>query len=153
MSLAHPGRQAALEGEQMPETLVTIGRYLDVTEAHIAAGLLQSEGIPVYPLDINHASANPLLGIGLGGVRLQVPARFEREARRLLANREPSDEEELTYLATGKRSKPEETEADRLLFGLVGISNRIKRKRFWIKFVLFDTIVLALVVLAVWATS
>lgn len=137
----------------MSETLVTIGKYLDVTEAHIAAGLLQSEGIPVYPLDINHASTNPLLGIGLGGVRLQVPARFEEQARRLLTNRESSDEAELTYLATGERSKPEEVESDRFVFGIFSIGDRIKRKKFWIYFVLFDIVFFALILLAVWATS
>lgn len=133
----------------MPETLVTIGKYLDVTEAHIAAGLLQSEGIPVYPLDINHVSANPLLGVGLGGVRLQVPARFEQEARRLLANRESADEGELTYLATGERLKPEETQSDRLEFGMFSISDRARRKKFWIYFVLLDIVFFALVLLAI----
>ena len=137
----------------MSETLVTIGNYLDVTEAHIAAGLLRSEGIPVYPLDINHLSANPLLGVGLGGVRLQVPARFEHQARRVLANLESSEEAESTYLATGGRSKPEETGSHRLVFGVFSISDRVKRKEFWIYFVLFDIVFLALVLLAIWATS
>ena len=86
----------------MSETLVTIGKYLDATEARIAAGLLQSEGVPVYPPDIDHISANPLPGVG--GVRLQVPASFEQEAHKLLASREPYDEAELTYLATGRVS-------------------------------------------------
>lgn len=135
----------------MPETLVTIGRYLDVTEAHIAAGLLESEGIPVYPLDINHVSANPLLGVGLGGVRLQVPASFEQRARRLLTNRESSDGAELNYLATGERSKPEEAASDGLVFGMFG--DRAKRKKFLRCFVLFDIVFFALVLLAIWATS
>ena len=137
----------------MSETLVTIGKYLDVTEAHIAAGLLRSEGIPVYPLDVNHVSANPFPGVGLGGVRLQVPARFEQEARRLLANRESSDVAELNYLATGDRSKPEETESDHLVFGIFSISDRVKRKEFWIRFAVFDIVFFALVLLAMWVTS
>jgi hypothetical protein len=137
----------------MSETLVTIGKYLDVTEAHIAAGLLRSEGIPVYPPDIDHVSANPLPGVGIGGVRLQVPASFEQEGRRLLANRESSDEAELTYLATGELSKSEEMESDRLVFGLFSISDRVKRKEFWIYFSLFDIVFVALVFLAIWATS
>ena len=136
----------------MSETLVTVGKYLDASEAHIAAGLLQSEGIPAYPLDINHVSANPLLGIGLGGVRLQVPAEFEHEARRLLGNRESSDEAELIYLATGERSKPEEAESVRLVFGVLSLSDRIKRREFWIKFILFDLVVLALILTAIWVT-
>jgi hypothetical protein len=135
----------------MSETLVTIGKYLNVTEAHIAAGLLQSEGIPVYPLDINRISANPLPGVG--GVRLQVPASFEQEARRLLANRESSDEAELTYLAAGELSKPEETESERLVFGILSISDRVKRRKFWIYFISFDIVFVALILLAIWATS
>lgn len=135
----------------MSESLVTIGKYLDVTEAHIAAGLLQSEGIPVYPLDINRISANPLPGVG--GVRLRVPASFEQEARRLLANRESSDDAELTYLATGELSKPEEIESDRLVFGIFSIGDRVKRKDFWIYLVLFDIAFFALVLLAIWAAS
>ena len=137
----------------MSETLVTIGKYLDATEAHITAGLLRSEGIPVYPLDINHASANPLPGVGSGSVRLRVPASFEGEARRVLADRESSDDEDSTYLATGELSKPEEAESDRLAFGMSSISDRVKRKEFWIYFVLFDIVFLALVFLAIWATS
>lgn len=137
----------------MSETLVTICKYLDVTEAHIAAGLLQSEGIPVYPRDINDVSANPLPGVSLGSVRLQVPASFEQEARRLLANRESSDEAELTYLATGELSKPEETEGDRLVFGIFSIPDRVKRKKFWIYIVSFDIVFLALVILGIRATS
>lgn len=137
----------------MSETLVTVGKYFDSTEAHIAAGLLQSEGIPVYPMDINHVSANPLLGIGLGGVRLQVPVRFEQVARQVLANREFSDEAELTYLATGERLKPEESGSDRPVFGLFRISDQVKRKEFWIKFVWFDMVCLALVFLAFWLIS
>lgn len=70
----------------MPEPLVTVARYIDVTEAHIAAGLLESEGVPVHAIDVNHVSANPLLGIGLGGVRLQVPISFEHRAREVLAS-------------------------------------------------------------------
>ena len=137
----------------MSEMLVTIGKYLDVTEAQIAAGLLQSEGISVYPLDINHVSANPLPGVGLGGVRLQVPASLEQEARRLLANRESFDEAELTYLATGERSKPAEAESGRLVFGRFSFSDSVKRKKFWIYFVVFDIVFFTLVLLAIWASS
>ena len=105
----------------------------------------------MYPPDIDHISANPLPGVG--GVRLQVPASFEQEARRLLASRESYDEAELTYLATGERSKPEETESDRLVPGISSISDRLKRKEFWIYFVSFDIVFVALVLLAIWATS
>lgn len=137
----------------MPEALVTIGKYLDVTEAHIAAGRLQSEGIPVYPLDISDLSTIPLPGVGSGSVRLQVPASFEQAARALLTNRESSNEAELTYLATGELSKPEDMDSDRLVFGLFSISDRVKRKQFWIYLVSLDIVFFALVFLAIWAKS
>lgn len=63
----------------------TVDRYFHPTEAHIAAGRLESEGIPVYLLGINHASANWLLSNALGGIRLQVPANLADEARDILA--------------------------------------------------------------------
>ena len=137
----------------MSETLVTVGKYLDVTEAHIAAGLLQSEGIPVYPLDINHLSANPLLGIGLGGVRLQVPESFEQEARAILADRQSPGGAELNFLATGEASEPDEIRDDHAMPGVFRISSCFKRKRFWICFVVFDIAFFALVLVAIWARS
>ncbi len=72
--------------------LVTIDRFFHPTNAHIAAGRLESEGIPVHLLGINHASANWLISNALGGIRLQVPRRFEEEARALLSSGESLEE-------------------------------------------------------------
>jgi hypothetical protein len=72
----------------MPDESVnwtTVDRYYHPTEAHIAAGLVESNGIPVFLLGINHASANWLLSNALGGIQLQVPAQFVAEARDILA--------------------------------------------------------------------
>lgn len=96
----------------MPETLVTVARYIDVTEAHIAAGLLESEGIPVHAIDVNHVSANPLLAIGLGGVRLQVPASFERAARDVLANRQSLEEGSEDDRSTDESTETEASQRD-----------------------------------------
>lgn len=63
----------------------TVDRFFHPTDAHIAAGKLESEGIPVFLLGINHASANWLLANALGGIRLQVPASRVDDARQLLA--------------------------------------------------------------------
>jgi len=63
----------------------TVDRYFHPTEAHIAAGKLESEGIPVFLLGINHASANWLLSNALGGIRLQVPEDYAEEAKQLLS--------------------------------------------------------------------
>ena len=66
-------------------TWTTVDRYFHPTEAYIAAGKLESEGIPVFLMGINHASANWLISGALGGIRLQVPARDADKARQLLA--------------------------------------------------------------------
>lgn len=75
----------------MTDGLVTIQTYSDVTEAHIAAGLLESAGIPVHLHGANHVSANWMLGLAVG-VRLQVPADCESDAREVLGVKVAIDE-------------------------------------------------------------
>lgn len=75
-------------GEEKTEnrdSLVTVDRYLHPTDAYIAAGRLESEGIPVFLLGINHASANWLITNALGGIRLQVPFEYVEDARSILS--------------------------------------------------------------------
>ena len=79
--------------EEQTPNWTTVDRYFHPTDAHIAAGKLESEGIPVFLLGINHASANWLLSNALGGIRLQVPESCAEEARRLLAETAEVDEE------------------------------------------------------------
>jgi hypothetical protein len=67
------------------QEFVTISRFLDPVEAQIVAGRLEASGIPVHLLGIHHVSANSMLAVALGGVRLQVPATRLEEARRLLS--------------------------------------------------------------------
>jgi len=74
-----------MERESQDETWTTIDRFFHPTDAHIAAGRIESEGIPVFLLGINHASANWLLSNALGGIRVQVPANRAEEARAILA--------------------------------------------------------------------
>jgi hypothetical protein len=74
-----------MERESQDETWTTIDRFFHPTDAHIAAGRIESEGIPVFLLGINHASANWLLSNALGGIRVQVPANHVEEARAILA--------------------------------------------------------------------
>ena len=80
--------------EEDPNRLVTVDRFFHPTDAHIAAGRLESEGIPVNLLGINHASANWLIAIALGGIQLQVPYHFAEEARSILSNEVQVDEAE-----------------------------------------------------------
>ena len=75
-----------------PDGLVTIDRYYHPTEAHIAAGRLEAEGIPVFLLGINHASANWLMSNALGGIQLQVPFKVATKAREILAADDALDE-------------------------------------------------------------
>ena len=74
-----------MQDESKDANWTTVDRFFHPTDAHIAAGKLRSEGIPVFLLGINHASANWLLSNALGGIRLQVPASHVDDARQLLA--------------------------------------------------------------------
>jgi hypothetical protein len=74
-----------MQDESQDSNWTTVDRFFHPTDAHIAAGKLESEGIPVFLLGINHASANWLLSNALGGIRLQVPACHVDDARQLLA--------------------------------------------------------------------
>ena len=73
-----------MQNESQNPDWTTIDRFFHPTDAHIAAGKLESEGIPVFLLGINHASANWLLSNALGGIRLQVPASQVDDARQIL---------------------------------------------------------------------
>ncbi|MDX1507028.1 MAG: DUF2007 domain-containing protein [Woeseiaceae bacterium] len=79
--------------EEHPPNWTTVDRYFHPTDAHIAAGKLESEGIPVFLLGINHASANWLLSNALGGIRLQVPEDCVVEAKQLLSEVTEVDED------------------------------------------------------------
>jgi hypothetical protein len=63
----------------------TLRQFLDPTQAHMVAACLQANGVPVFVADANLVQANMLLGVALGGVRLQVPASLFDEAKILLA--------------------------------------------------------------------
>jgi hypothetical protein len=65
---------------------VSIDRFFHPTDAHIAAGRLISEGIPVNLIGIHHASAHWLMTTALGGIHLQVPAESADAARAILAS-------------------------------------------------------------------
>ena len=84
-----------MQDESQSPNWTTVDRFFHPTDAHIAAGKLESEGIPVFLLGIHHASANWLMSNALGGIRLQVPASHVDDARQLLAQiAKPSDQGE-----------------------------------------------------------
>ena len=64
--------------------LVTIETYTNPLEAHIARGLLESEGVPATLGSEHHVWASWHFAQALGGVRLQVPAEYADRARDVL---------------------------------------------------------------------
>lgn len=67
--------------------MVTIRTFLDPVQAQLAAGLLESEGIPVNLLSLNHGLVSPLQINALGGFKLQVPENLVPQANEVLENR------------------------------------------------------------------
>lgn len=53
----------------MAQRLVTAARFIYPTAAHIAAGRVEAEGIPVHLDSIHHVSANWLIAHAVGGIR------------------------------------------------------------------------------------
>ena len=68
------------------DSLITVGSYIDPIQAHIASGRLESEGIPVIVADEHYIWANWMLSNALGGVKVQVPAAYEDQARQILSD-------------------------------------------------------------------
>lgn len=68
----------------MGEEFVEVARFIDVSEAHMARGLLTSNGIDAIINDENIVTANAFLAVATGGVRLSVPRAQSRDARALL---------------------------------------------------------------------
>lgn len=64
--------------------LVTIGRFRDPIDAQVRKALLEGADIPAFVADEHLISTQWLYSTAVGGVRLQVPAEHEEEARELL---------------------------------------------------------------------
>ena len=73
------------------DQLVTVGSFTDPMQAHIAGGRLESEGIPVTIADEYFIWANWMLSNALGGVKVQVPANYEEQARKILSDIEQGE--------------------------------------------------------------
>ncbi|MBU2928018.1 putative signal transducing protein [Winogradskyella psychrotolerans] len=68
----------------MQDTFVTIARYPYSTEAQIAKGRLESDGIEVFLRDNLAIDTDPLVSQAIGGVKLKVLAKDEVQARAIL---------------------------------------------------------------------
>jgi Putative prokaryotic signal transducing protein len=75
--------------EEEPE-LITIQLYRDALEADMAKGRLESAGITSFLVGENAAM---LYGTGLGGLQLQVSPKDEVDARSILDDPGPLDNE------------------------------------------------------------
>ncbi len=70
----------------MPERLITIATFNDVTEAHILKGRLESEGILCFLGDEHIVGAHPFYAVAVGGVKLKVTENDVEEAKAILKN-------------------------------------------------------------------
>lgn len=82
-----------------PRGLVRVATCLDVSEAYILRGRLESAGIPAILFDENLSRTAWQYLVAVGGVRVMVPAAYEKEARAILAadaraEKENGEEEE-----------------------------------------------------------
>ena len=68
----------------MPDTFVTIARFPYSTEAQIVKGRLEADGIEVFLRDNLTIDTDPLVSQAIGGVKLKVLAKDEKEARAIL---------------------------------------------------------------------
>lgn len=66
--------------------MLTISTHTTAVEAHIVRGRLECEGIPAFVAFEHHVWAKWTLSLALGGVRVQVPASFGKEAAEVLKN-------------------------------------------------------------------
>jgi len=64
--------------------LVTVGRYINPVEAHIAKGRLEAEGITAYVQHEHHVWANWPISQALGYVKVQVNAEDIEVSRTVL---------------------------------------------------------------------
>ncbi len=65
--------------------MVTIARFSFPHEAHIARAKLESEGIPVFVADEYTINMQWLYSNALGGVRVQIPKPFAKQAIEILS--------------------------------------------------------------------
>lgn len=66
------------------EEAVTLRQFLDLPEALLAKGSLESAGIPAYLVDDNMVRLNWFISNILGGIKLKVRAEDAEAARRIL---------------------------------------------------------------------
>jgi len=71
--------------------LITVARFTDAMQAHIARGRLQAEGIAGHIADEHYITMNWFLSNALGGVKLQVEKADADRAKNLLNDIQSGD--------------------------------------------------------------
>jgi hypothetical protein len=113
------------------QELVTIARFTNPFEAHLAAGLLHNQGIPSIIAD-DSTSLNQLHPIFTpsAGIRVRVRAQDAEEARRVLSEIGDLNDEALSEVA----EEPEEAEDTQksAVCPLCASPGLQQRKRWWV---------------------
>ncbi len=65
--------------------VITIATFDNMPAAYIVKGRLETEGIPCWLKDENLGQTDWLYNIALGWIKLQVEAKYEEQARAILA--------------------------------------------------------------------
>jgi hypothetical protein len=78
------------EDEAVDDSLVTVARYRDLTEAFVARAVLEGEGIRCFLCDENFVRLDWGYSNFIGGMRLQVSGLDEAYARELLTQKAPA---------------------------------------------------------------
>lgn len=73
-------RNAVYEGD-----FVTVGRFLNPTDAHVVCACLQAGGVPAFVADANLVQMHSLIGVAVGGARILVPEARVAEAMEIIA--------------------------------------------------------------------
>ncbi|MFC6998671.1 putative signal transducing protein [Rufibacter roseus] len=68
----------------MKDELVTIARFSNSIDAHLAKNKLESEGVLSFLFDENVVSINPLYNITVGGIKLKTLASDAEKAQAIL---------------------------------------------------------------------
>jgi hypothetical protein len=74
-----------LEPTEYEGDLVTVGRFLNTTDAHLTCEYLKAAGVPAIVADAHLVQTNSLWAIAVGGARVQVPAARFAEAKEVIA--------------------------------------------------------------------
>ncbi len=68
----------------MTDTFVTIARFQYSSEAEIVKGRLEADGIQVFLKDNITIDTDPLVSNAIGGIKLKVLSKDEKEAKEIL---------------------------------------------------------------------